>query len=107
MSEINLNEQQANETPVSLLAQGYTELDEFRNVSTYTTDATPEIIAKKIEAGEYDGIPSEQLISYGLQRLSEETEKRQEAKREFKRKQEERRQAQSNPFAIEFESDEQ
>lgn len=107
MTEINLNEQQTNETPVSLLAQGFSELDEFRNVSAHTTDATPEIIAKKIEAGDFEGIPSEQLIAHGLQRLSEETEKRKEAKREFKRKQEERKRAQSDPFAIEFESDEQ
>lgn len=102
---IELNVQNEVETPVSQMAKGYAEMDEFRNTSMTSVDEQHAEIERRIKTGNFEGIPSEMLISYGLKRLANEMEQRRTARNDFKSKQEERAKAQAEVFAIQFEDE--
>lgn len=92
---IKLDEEKSEKSAIELISEGYEDIEKIEFASKTSSENTPEEITQRFE-----GLPAITLISQGLEQIAEDTAKKREAKREFKRKQIEQRESQVDPFEI-------
>ncbi|MEC1386516.1 hypothetical protein [Aerococcus viridans] len=93
---IELNTQDDVKTAVSMISEGYAEMDTETKLSHL--DQQREEIRRRIEAKEFEGLADIDLISYGLNQLAEDTTQRKTAKKAHKAMQVEREKEQAKLF---------
>lgn len=93
---IELNTQDDVKTAVSMISEGYAEMDTETKLSHL--DQQREEIRRRIEAKEFEGLSDVDLISYGLNQLAEDTTQRKNTKKELRKKQAEREKEQAKLF---------